>query len=226
MSTIVTAVQFAHVRGILHRDLKPGNILLDDSGAPLVSDFGLARLLESDDRLTLSSAFMGTAAYMAPEQLMGGGACTIATDIYGLGAILYELLTGKPPFQRPSVAATLRALQEEEPVPPSQRPHIPHAIPADLETICLKCLQKEPGKRYATAQALADDLGHFLRDEPILARPTTASDRLWRWCRRKPALAALGAAAIVLLLVVVVGAPITIFRINGARIDAERGQYA
>jgi WD40 repeat protein len=223
-ATIAAAVQFAHSRGVLHRDLKPGNILLDDAGAPLVSDFGLARLLESEERLTLSSAFLGTAAYVAPEQMMG--TCTIASDIYGLGAVLYELLAGKPPFQRPSFAATLRALQEEEPVPPSKVLDSAQDLPPDLETICLKCLQKAPAKRYATAQALADDLTRFLHDEPILARPTGPTDKLRLWCKRKPTLATLGAAVLVLLLVVVVGAPITIVRINAARLDAERSLYA
>jgi WD40 repeat protein len=224
---IAAAVQFAHARGVLHRDLKPGNILLDDAGAPLVSDFGLARLLESDDQLTFSSTLLGTVAYIAPEQAMGGaGAITTAADIYGLGAILYELLAGRPPFQRATMAETLRALHEEEPVPPSKVASGKEPIPPDLETICLKCLEKQPSRRYAAAQEVADDLSRFLADEPVHARAIGVPEKLWRWCRRKPALASLAASVLVLILFLAVGAPISILRINRARAEAEFKSYA
>ncbi len=190
MMGIAAAVQFAHARGVLHRDLKPGNILLEEAGAPLVSDFGLAILLETDDQLTFSSTLLGTVNYIAPEQAAGGvGAITTAADIYGLGAILYELLAGTPPFLRATIAETLRALHEEDPVPPSKIASGKEPIPPDLETICLKCLEKQPSRRYATAQEVADDLNRFLADEPVHARPVGAPEKLRRWCRRKPALA-------------------------------------
>jgi hypothetical protein len=225
MQKIAAAVHFAHSRGVLHRDLKPSNILLSDEGVPLVSDFGLARIMTVDDRLTLSTSLLGTAAYVAPEQIKGGAALsTIASDIYSLGAVFYELLAAQPPFRGSSLGETLRLVQEQQPLAPSKVAGKPRRVPPDLETICLKCLEKDPSHRYSTAQELSDDLNRFLTGEPIHARPSGQFERAWRWCCRKPALATLGALALALLLVICLGAPIAVLRINHARLDAEKSR--
>jgi WD40 repeat protein len=186
--TIVEAITYAHGQGVLHRDLKPSNILLDSAGHPHVTDFGLARLIADDSTLTRTGQALGSPNYMAPEQAAGTRETGAAGDIWSLGAILHFLLTGRPPFAGASVADTLRAVREDEPVLPRR---LNGLIPADFETICLKCLEKEPTQRYSTAKALDEDLARFLRDEPILAQPIGPVGRLWRWCRRKPAIAAL-----------------------------------
>jgi serine/threonine-protein kinase len=204
VTTLAEAVQAANQCGIVHRDLKPGNILITVNGAPKVTDFGLARWLDGRDGLTLSGTPVGTPSYMAPEQARGDKvAIGPASDIYALGAILYELLTGRPPFRSDTASATLHQVVSEEPVPPRR---LNPRVPRDLQTICLKCLHKEPHKRYASAQALGDDLRRFERGEPIKARPVGPVERSVRWVRRRPALAGALAAGVLLgwaLLVIV-----------------------
>jgi hypothetical protein len=188
------AVHHAHLRGILHRDLKPANILVDEQGHPQITDFGLAKRVEGDSELTQSGAILGTPAYMAPEQASGRrGAVTTASDIYGMGAILYALLTGRAPFGGNSVVETLDAVRTRPPDPPTK---LNPRLSRDLEVICLKCLEKDPRWRYTSAQELTDDLRRYLAGEPILARPVRAMERAWMWCRRNKAYAALGALLI------------------------------
>jgi eukaryotic-like serine/threonine-protein kinase len=189
---IAEAVDYAHRAGIVHRDLKPSNVLIDRDGNPKVSDFGLAKRLSDENHLTASGTILGTPSYMAPEQAAGRlSAVGPLSDVYGLGAILYRVLAGKSPFYAANAVETLKQVLENEPVAP--RKHNP-SIDADLETICLKCLQKEPARRYASAQALADDLGRWLDGMAIVARPVGRVERVWRWCRRNKVVAGLIAA--------------------------------
>ncbi len=198
MVKVAEAIGYAHQQGVIHRDLKPGNILLDRIGNPRVTDFGLAKRLQSDSGLTGSGQIMGTPSYMPPEQAGGNrGEVGPAADVYALGATLYALVTGRPPFQAATAMDTVLQVIGEEPVPPRR---LNASIPRDLETICLKCLEKEPGKRYGSAADLVGDLRRFLIGEPIVARPVGPAERAWRWCRRNPAVASL-AAGIAMALV-------------------------
>jgi WD40 repeat protein len=216
MTAVARAVHHAHERGILHRDLKPSNILIDDRGEPLVADFGRARRIEADSSLTHTGAVLGTPAFMAPEQITGRSeTVTCATDVHGLGATLYTLLAGRPPFQGESPLETLERAREHDPEPPST---IRRAVDRDLETICLKCLEKEPHDRYASALAVAEDLERYLAGQPIRARPAGASRRAWRLCRRYPRATALAVVASLLAVT-------TFFALDSsrhARRDAER----
>jgi serine/threonine-protein kinase len=197
-ATVADAVHAAHQSGIVHRDLKPANILLTSDGTPKVTDFGLARRLEGGGCLTLSGAALGTPSYMAPEQARGDkGATGPATDVYALGAILYELLTGRPPFRSETAAVTLQQVLTEEPAPPAR---LNSRVPRDLETICLKCLSKQAARRYASAKDLAEDLRRFECGESIAARRAGALERGVRWLRRRPALATALAAGVLLAL--------------------------
>jgi serine/threonine-protein kinase len=186
VESLAQAVQVAHDKGIVHRDLKPGNVLLESDGTPKISDFGLARRLDGNTHHTLGAARVGTPSYMGPEQALGtSGAFHPLVDVYSLGAILYETLAGRPPFRSDSPAETQRQVISEEPVPPSR---INRKVPRDLETICLKCLQKSPSARYASADKLAQDLRRYLNGEPISARRTAAAVRAFKWTRRHPAM--------------------------------------
>ena len=202
IATFAEAIHAAHQSGIIHRDLTPSNILFTADGIPKITDFGLARHLHETGGLTITGAALGTPGYMAPEQAdRRGGEIGPAADIYGLGAVLYKLLTGRPPFQAETTALTIRQLLFDEPLPPSK---LNPSVPRDLETICLKCLSKEPQKRYETAAALADDVRRFERGEPILARPIGHVGRAVRWARRRPALAGALAAGVLLASALVV----------------------
>jgi WD40 repeat protein len=222
VTKVARAVHYAHQRGILHRDLKPANILLDQQGEPHVTDFGLAKRVAADSGLTHPDAVVGTPSYMAPEQATGQKRLTTAVDVYSLGAILYELLTGRPPFQGDTVLDTLHQVVFDEPVRPRS---VNRHIDRDLETICLKCLQKGPQKRYGSAEALADDLQRWLECRPIRARRTGTGEAIRKWARRRPAVAALLAFIVVLTTVSLVGA-VTLWRkAEKARRDLETDHY-
>ncbi len=203
LETLAKAMQYAHDRHIVHRDLKPGNILLTRDGTPKIADFGLAKR-QDDSSKTQAGQAVGTPNYMAPEQARGDiDAVGPHSDQAALGAILYEMLTGRPPYVGASLLHTLELVQKLEPVPPSQ---FNSEVPRDLETICLKCLQKEPAKRYASCSELVQDLRNFQEGKPIKARPVGQIERTLRWAKRNPTVTSLGAAAALLLLAVAVGA--------------------
>ena len=210
VETLARAMAEAHRLGVVHRDLKPGNILLTTDGVPKIADFGLAKLLDVESGLTRTDSVMGSPSYMAPEQAEGkSGSIGPAADVYALGAILYEMLTGRPPFRGATVLDTLQQVKTAEPVPPSR---LVPGLPRDVETIALKCLQKDPGKRYGSAAALAEDLRRFQAGEPIVARPVGSLERGWRWCRRNPVVAGLAATLALLLLAVAAGASLSALR--------------
>ena len=193
LRTVCDAVHFAHQRGVLHRDLKPHNLMLDAEGKPHVLDFGLAKRLDDDQSLTMSGAVLGSPSYMAPEQAQGrNDRVGPHTDVYALGAILYQMLTGRAPFLANTAAETMMQVVQREPGAPSKSNH---DIPRDLETICLKCLEKEPARRYATARELCDELGRFLKGEPIHAQPASVARKAVMWLRQHPGWLA-GAAAL------------------------------
>jgi WD40 repeat protein len=200
VETLARATEAAHRRGIVHRDLKPANVLLTGEGQPKVTDFGLAKRLDQGPGQTRTGAVLGTPSYMAPEQAGGKGKeVGPAADVYALGAVLYELLTGRPPFKGPTPLDTVLQVVAEEPVALRQ---LQPKLPRDLETVCLKCLEKEPGRRYASADALAEDLRRFPGGEPVRAMPLSAWGRGWKWARRRPAMAGLlGVSGVAVLAV-------------------------
>ena len=219
---IAEAIQYAHERGVLHRDLKPSNVLIDHAGQPRIIDFGLAKRLGSDpqlstihDQLTLSGQVLGSPNFIPPEQAAGKrGAIGRHSDIYALGAILYYLLTTRPPFAAATAHEIVHQVLTAEPVGPRS---LDPSVPRDLETICLKSLEKEPHRRYRTAQELADELWRFLRGERIQARPVGPLGRFLRWCRRNRKVAALAATVVVLMLALTVVTFVFANRIATAR---------
>jgi WD40 repeat protein/tRNA A-37 threonylcarbamoyl transferase component Bud32 len=223
VETFAGAIAEAHRHGIVHRDLKPGNILFTAEGVPKVIDFGLAKLLNVESGLTRTDSVLGSPSYMAPEQA-GGKTKDVGplADIYALGAIFYELLTGRPPFRGASVLETLEQVKTAEPVPPSR---LVPGLPRDAETIALKCLQKDPAKRYESATALAEDLRRYHGGEPIVARPVGPPERAWRWCKRNPALAVLMAAVATLLFAAALGATLAAFRFRALSQALELNLY-
>ncbi len=222
VEALARAMHYAHERGIIHRDLKPANVLLASDGAPKITDFGLAKQLDRDSGQTQAGQVLGTPSYMAPEQAYGDSdKITAAADIYALGGILYDLLTGRPPFSGTSVIETLEMVRTREPVPPSQ---LAARLPRDLETITLKCLQKDPVRRYSTAGALADDLRRFLDGRPILARPVGSFEKAWRWAKRNPWLAGLGTSVALLLVAVAVVTSAMSYRLSIKKKEADEAR--
>jgi WD40 repeat protein len=220
---LARGIAAAHALGIVHRDLKPANVLLAGDETPKITDFGLAKAVGSDSGLTGSQAILGSPSYMAPEQA-GGQARTAgpAADVYAVGAILYELLTGRPPFRGATVLETLEQVKTVEPVPPSRL--VPR-LARDIETICLKCLQKDPARRYESASALAEDLRRFRAGEPIVARPVGPAERAWRWCRRNPVVAGLTAAVLLIFAAGFAGVTWNYWRAETARRELEGTLY-
>jgi WD40 repeat protein/tRNA A-37 threonylcarbamoyl transferase component Bud32 len=202
---IADALEYAHQKGVIHRDIKPQNILIGTDGKPRITDFGLAKLANQDAELTGSGQIMGTAAYMPPEQATGKTSEAGPTaDVYALGATLYRCVTGRPPFQAASAMEILRQVVDDEPIPPRR---LNREVDADIETLCLKCLEKDPARRFASAGELAAELGRYLNHEPILSRPIGPLIRAWRWCQRRPYVAASIGLAVALFAAITVGIP-------------------
>jgi eukaryotic-like serine/threonine-protein kinase len=217
---IAEAIHYAHSQGVLHRDLKPSNVIIDAHDEPQITDFGLAKRMRDDFGVTVTGQVLGSPNFMPPEQTSAkSGRVGPASDVYGVGAILYCLLTGRPPFHAETIEELLLQLRDTEPVSPRL---LNPSVPRDLETISLKCLEKDPARRYATAEALADELGRFIRDEPIQARPLRLTGKLWRWCRRRPAIAALSSSVVLLLLAVAVSSNVAAWRVNRARLSEQK----
>ena len=208
IAKVARTVHYAHEHGILHRDIKPGNILLDENGEPHLTDFGLARLLDAESTVTRTIDVLGTPSYMAPEQAAGENTkLSKATDVYGLGAVLYQLLTGQPPFAGGTTYETIRLLRDTEPRQPRL---LNPKIDRDLSTICLKCLEKDPERRYSSALALAEDLEHWLKHEPIQAKPSGFFTHARKWVRRNPSTSVL----VTLLVALAVGLSVMFGTVN------------
>ena len=222
---LARAMAEAHRLGIVHRDLKPANILVASDGTPKITDFGLAKAVGSDSDLTQSNAIMGSPSYMAPEQAGGyTKQAGPAADIYAMGAVLYELLTGRPPFRGATLLETIEQVKTSEPVPPSR---LVPKLPRDIETICLKCLEKDPARRYNDAQALAADLKRFKADEPIMARPINSTERAWRWCRRNRLVAGLAGGIALAVVLGTIGVTYTFLRaLRSERLASQKATEA
>lgn len=205
VAPLASALQYAHDAGIIHRDIKPGNVLVSSTGVPKLADFGLAKQLEDNSDLSRTGDILGTPAYMAPEQARGAREITGAADVYGLGGVLYCMITGRAPFTSTKSVDTIVQVLNDDPVKPSR---LQPGVPKDLETICLKCLQKDPAQRYPTARELEADLIRFTEGVPIAARPVGHVERVYRWSRRQPRIAALIATATVFALILMIGGPI------------------
>ncbi len=220
METVCEAVEHAHAQGIIHRDLKPANLLIDVRGQVRVTDFGIARRIQADSSLTSTGQILGTPCFMPPEQARGAlDEIGPVSDVYSLGATLYCLLTGRPPFLGASAIDTLLLVLNQEPIPPRQ---VNPKTPADLETICLKCLEKRAADRYPSARAVAEELQRYLEHRPIAARPVTRRERAWRWCRRNPVVSSLLALSVLLMAVLGVGAGVARVREQGLQQETER----
>ncbi len=221
---IAEAIHYAHGQGILHRDLKPSNVLVDAAtDQPRITDFGLAKRLDGESSLTVTGQVLGSPNFMPPEQAGSGrGKVGRPSDVYGMGAVLYYLLTARPPFNADSLEGIVTQVLQSEPVSPRT---LNPSLPRDLETICLKCLTKEPSKRYATAGELAEELGRFLKDEPIKARPATQFEKFWRWCRRNPVVASLGTALVLAILLGFAGVTSKLHEVRQAELIVRRNLY-
>lgn len=219
LEPVCRAVHAAHNAGILHRDIKPQNILIENGTLrPRIADFGLAKLTDHDVEMTRSGETMGTPPYMPPEQFGDAANVTAAADIYALGATLYHVLSGRPPFQAASSVATMRQVLDKDPV---RLRELNSAVDVDLETICMKCLEKEPSRRFKTADELADELQRYLKHEPILSRPISQPERLVRWCRRNPTIAGLIGAVLASLLIALGATGAAYFKTEEARKQVE-----